>query len=97
MRTQTVRVHTAVLSVSPNTGTWRLFVAVLGTTDVWPEHVFGAAEVPTLTARMAALARLGDEPVANGTWEWEEDSSSPDQPVELLASLKVRERTGGAA
>lgn len=89
-------VHTAVLSVSPGTGKWRLFVALLGTTEVWPEHVF-TAEVPTLTARAAALAQLGYEPVANGPWEWEEDGSSPDQPVDLLASIKIRERTGGAA
>ncbi|MFJ3758905.1 DUF6303 family protein [Streptomyces sp. NPDC090080] len=89
-------IHTAVLSVSPSTGTWRLFVALLGTTEVWSEHVF-TAEVPTVAARTAALARLGYEPVPNSAWEWEEDSSSPDQPVDLLASIKVRERTGGAA
>ena len=96
MSAPVVPVHTAVLSVSPSTGTWRLFVAVLGTTEVWPEHVF-TAEVPTLAARTAALAQLGYEPVANGGWEWEEDSSSPDKPVDLLASIKVQERTGGAA
>ncbi|MFJ5640818.1 DUF6303 family protein [Streptomyces sp. NPDC093223] len=90
-------VHTAVLSVSPGTGTWRVFVALLGTTDPWPEHMFATAVLPTLIARTAALARLGFEPVTDGAWEWSEDGSSPDRPVDLLASIKVRERTGGPA
>ncbi|MER7933263.1 MULTISPECIES: DUF6303 family protein [unclassified Streptomyces] len=91
------RIHTAVLSVSPKTGTWRLFVALMGTTEMWPEHVFATAVVPTLSARAAALARLGYESMPDMAWEWTEDSTTPDQPVDLLASVKVREQTEGAA
>ncbi|GHB22767.1 MULTISPECIES: DUF6303 family protein [Streptomyces phaeochromogenes group] len=91
-----VRTHTAVLSVQSATGKWRLFVGLLNTTASWPEHVFTAPEIPTPTARTAALALLGYEPVAGAQWEWSEDTAAPDGPADLLASLTVREQTGGA-
>lgn len=72
-------------------------MGLLNTTAPWPEHVFGTPEIPTLTARTEALALLGYEPVACAQWEWSEDSTPPDRPVDLLASLKVREHAGGTA
>ncbi|MYT30652.1 MULTISPECIES: DUF6303 family protein [unclassified Streptomyces] len=97
MSDTTVRVHTAVLSVSSTTGTWRLFVGLLNTTDPWPEHVFSSSEIPTPAARTAALTLLGYEPTDGAEWEWSEDTAAADGPVHLLSSMKVRERTGGAA
>ncbi|MFD3657113.1 DUF6303 family protein [Streptomyces sp. NPDC058620] len=89
------RTHTALLAESRSTDRWRVFVALMNTTDAWPEQVFTGLEVPTRAARTAALALLGYEPVEGAEWEWSEDSD--DAQVHLLASLPVRERTGGAA
>ncbi|MFI1966776.1 DUF6303 family protein [Streptomyces pathocidini] len=89
------RTHAAVLSVSFATGTWRLFVGLLNTTEVWSEHMFSTYEVPTPAARAAALSLLGYEPVEGAEWEWSEDATAANGPVHLLASLMVREREGG--
>ncbi|MFJ6126972.1 DUF6303 family protein [Streptomyces griseoviridis] len=91
------RTHTAVLSVSSITGKWRLFVALLNTAAAWPEYVFSTPEIPPPAARSAALTLLGYEPTGEAQWEWSEDGTFPDQPVCLVASLKVRERVGGTS
>ncbi|WP_329218955.1 DUF6303 family protein [Streptomyces sp. NBC_01485] len=89
--------HTAVLSVSPATGTWRVFVTVPKTSGPWPEHVFATPQIPTPEDRTAALSLLGYEGVAGAEWQWAEDTTDPAGPVRLLAGLAVRERAGGAA
>ncbi|WP_406359963.1 DUF6303 family protein [Streptomyces sp. NBC_01544] len=89
------KTHTAVLAESCTTGRWRVFVALMNTTEAWPEHVFTSPEVPTRAARTTALALLGYEPIEGAEWEWSEDSD--DAPVHLLASLTVGKRAGGAA
>jgi hypothetical protein len=94
------RAYQAVLSVSAVTGRWRLFVGVLGTTDPWPEHDFGVTDAPSLAARLSALNQLGFEPVEGdegAQWEWSEGQPGFDAPVELIAGLRVQERTGEAA
>ncbi|SES44384.1 hypothetical protein SAMN04487983_105533 [Streptomyces sp. yr375] len=92
-----VRTHTAVLSVSPATGTWRVFVTVPKTVGPWPEHVIGTRQIPVPAARTAALALLGYEGVEGAEWQWCEDTTDHGGPVRLLAGLAVRERAGGVA
>ncbi|MGY4743351.1 DUF6303 family protein [Streptomyces sp. ATMOS53] len=89
--------HMAVMSVTPATGAWRMFVTVVNTVALWPEHVFDTPSIPTPAARTAALAQLGYEGVEGADWEWSEDTTAVDGPVRLLAGLAVRERAGGAA
>lgn len=99
--------YTAVLSVAPATGRWRLFVALVDTTDPWPEHVFATADVPPPAARTGALAQLGFQPAEygpwdcenaeDGLWQWTEDLNEETGKVLLLASLRVRERTEAVA
>ncbi|MCX4906954.1 DUF6303 family protein [Streptomyces sp. NBC_00878] len=91
------RSYQAVLSVSSMTGRWRVFVGVLGTTDPWPEHDFAVTDASSLAARLSALAQLGFEPVEGAEWKWSEDQAGFGAPVELIAGLRVREWTGGAA
>ena len=89
-----VREFTAQMSVRD--GRWRLYVALLNTTERWPEHQFGRT-VPTFTYRRRALQVLGFEPVPGGEWEWTEDSESPDNPaspVVLIAAIRVRSWSG---
>ncbi|MFJ3665662.1 DUF6303 family protein [Streptomyces sp. NPDC090106] len=90
---------TALLSMSR--GRWRLYVALMNTTDPWPEHRFGrTGRVPTFTQRAAALSRLGFEPVEGAVWEWTEDTAvhgDPSATVVLIASTRVRTRTGVGA
>ncbi|MGW2325702.1 DUF6303 family protein [Streptomyces sp. NPDC001700] len=77
---------------------WSLYVVLLNTFEVWPEHDFGrAAPVPTFTERAAALTALGYEPVPGAEWEWCETTDIPDDlssPVRLIASVRVRSRMG---
>jgi len=90
----TVREFTAQMSV--RAGHWRLYVALLNTTEQWPEHRF-ARSVPTFTDRTDALSVLGFEPVPGAEWEWTEDSEAPDDPaspVVLIAAIRVRSWSG---
>ncbi|MEU1413259.1 DUF6303 family protein [Streptomyces sp. NPDC005731] len=85
--------------MSMRQGRWRLYVALLNTTDSWPEYPFGTT-MPTLTERAEALNVLGFEPVPGAVWEWTEDSETHDDPasaVVLIAAIRlhaVRERVG---
>ncbi|MFJ8082034.1 DUF6303 family protein [Streptomyces sp. NPDC096205] len=93
------REFTAQMSVSK--GRWRLYVALLNTTEPWPEFSFERpAPVPTFTERVNALSVLGFEPVPDAEWEWTEysaDDEDPASPVTLLGSVQVRSRTGAGA
>ncbi|MBC3982754.1 hypothetical protein H8N01_09290 [Streptomyces sp. AC536] len=77
-------------------GRWRLYVALLGTTEAWPECSFGrAVPIPTPVERVQALSRLGFEPLPDAEWEWSEYSQDPEDlasPVGLIATLRVRSR-----
>jgi len=78
--------------MSARDGRWRLYVALLNTTERWPDHRFGRM-VPTFTERTDALSALGFEPVPGAAWEWTEDSETPDNPaspVILIATIRVR-------
>ncbi|MFE9602555.1 DUF6303 family protein [Streptomyces hokutonensis] len=84
-----VREFTAQMSVRE--GRWRLYVALLNTTEQWPEHRFGHS-VPTFMDRTDALSVLGFAPVPGAEWEWTEDSETPDDPaspVVLIAAIRV--------
>ncbi|MPY48920.1 DUF6303 family protein [Streptomyces acidicola] len=98
MSGQTIaREFTAQMSV--RAGRWRLYVALLNTTEPWPEHRFGRS-VPTFTDRTNALSVLGFEPVPGAEWAWTEDSENPDNPaspVVLIAAIRVRARSGVSA
>ncbi|MFZ4279655.1 DUF6303 family protein [Streptomyces rhizosphaericola] len=95
----TAQTFTAQMSVFK--GGWRLYVALLNTTDPWPEFRFaGGLAVPTFTQRAEALSVLGFEPVAGAEWEWSEYSDDPDDPsttITLLATVRVRSWTGAGA
>ena len=85
-----VREFTAQMSVRE--GCWRLYVALMNTTEQWPELRFGRS-VPTFTDRTDALSVLGFAPVPGAEWEWTEDSETPDDPaspVVLIAAIRVR-------
>ncbi|MCQ8835630.1 DUF6303 family protein [Streptomyces malaysiensis] len=73
---------------------WRLYVVLLNTFEIWPEHDFGrAAPVPTFTERAAALTALGYELVPGAEWEWCETPDIPEDlssPVLLIATVRVR-------
>ncbi|MFF3815486.1 DUF6303 family protein [Streptomyces bluensis] len=87
---KSAREFTAQMSV--RAGRWRLYVALLNTTEQWPEHRFGRS-VPTFTDRTNALSALGFEPVPGAEWTWIEDSETPDNPaspVVLIAAIQVR-------
>ncbi|MBP8532988.1 hypothetical protein GWI24_07380 [Streptomyces sp. MK37H] len=77
---------------------WRLYVVLLNTFEIWPEHDFGrAAPVPTFTERAAALTALGYELVPGAEWEWCETPDIPEDlssPVCLIAAVRVRSRAG---
>jgi hypothetical protein len=88
---------TAQMSV--RRGRWRLYVALMNTTERWPEHRFGRS-VPTFTDRMDALSLLGFAPVPGAEWTWTEDSETPADPaspVVLIAAIRVRSRAGVGA
>ncbi|MGW3105282.1 DUF6303 family protein [Streptomyces sp. NPDC001100] len=90
----TVREFTAQMSVRD--GRWRLYVALLNTTEQWPEHRLGRT-VPTFTDRTDSLSALGFEPVPGAEWEWTEDSETPGNPaspVVLIAAIRVRSWSG---
>ncbi|MET7712332.1 DUF6303 family protein [Streptomyces sp. NPDC005407] len=94
MSGQAAREFTAQMSVRE--GRWRLYVALMNTTDAWPQHRFGRA-VPTFTDRTNALSVLGFEPVPGAAWEWTEDSEIPEDPasaVVLIAAIRVRSWSG---
>jgi hypothetical protein len=89
-----VREFTAQMSVSA--GHWRLYVALMNTTERWPDYRF-TRTVPTFTDRTDALSVLGFEPVPGAEWEWTEDSETPDNPaspVVLIAAIRVRSWSG---
>ncbi|MGW0600648.1 DUF6303 family protein [Streptomyces sp. NPDC002776] len=89
------REFTAQMSVRD--GRWRLYVALLNTTEPWPECAFSGDTVPTFTDRGDALSVLGFEPAAGAEWTWIEDSVTPDDPaspVVLIAAIRVRSRAG---
>ncbi|WAZ22735.1 DUF6303 family protein [Streptomyces cinnabarinus] len=89
---ESAREFTAQMSV--RAGRWRLYVALMNTTEVWPEYRFGRS-VPTFTDRTDALSALGFEPVPGAEWTWTEDSETPDDPaspVVLIAAIRVRSR-----
>ncbi|WP_329051648.1 DUF6303 family protein [Streptomyces violaceus] len=86
----TAREFTAQMSVRE--GRWRLYVALMNTTERWPEHRFGRS-VPTFMDRTDALSLLGFEPVPGAEWTWTEDSEipgDPASPVVLIAATRVR-------
>lgn len=89
--------QTFTAQMANNGGRWRLYVALLNTSEAWPGYAFGRAlPVPTFTERMNALTVLGFEPVPGAEWEWIESTQVPDDPVSpviLIASLRVRSRT----
>ncbi len=88
---------TAILSQSSTSGHWRLFVALLNTTDPWPEHDFARPHpLPVPAERTAALARLGYTPATDARWEWSEDTA-PNGPTALFATLTVRDTLTGEA
>lgn len=94
---QAAREFTAQMSV--RAGRWRLYVALMNTTDAWPEHRFGRS-VPTFTDRSSALRALGFEPVPGAEWTWTEDSETPDNPSSpavLIAAIRVRSWPGVSA
>ncbi|MFJ9249934.1 DUF6303 family protein [Streptomyces sp. NPDC101776] len=91
---QSTREFTAQMSVRD--GRWRLYVALMNTTDRWPDHRFGRT-VPTFTDRTDALSVLGFEPVTGAEWEWTEDTETygdPASPVVLIAAIRVRSWAG---
>ncbi|MFI5886455.1 DUF6303 family protein [Streptomyces sp. NPDC051554] len=88
------REFTAQMSVRD--GHWRLYVALMNTTEQWPDYRFGRT-VPTFTDRTDALSVLGFEPVPGAEWTWTEDSETPDKPdspVVLIAAIRVRSWSG---
>ncbi|MFI1505188.1 DUF6303 family protein [Streptomyces sp. NPDC020597] len=94
---QTVREFAALMSVRD--GRWRLYVALMNTTEQWPQHRFGRS-IPTFTERTEALSVLGFEPVPGAEWTWTEDSEIPDNPaspVVLIAAIRVRSWSGVSA
>ena len=94
---ESAREFTAQMSVRE--GRWRLYVALMNTTERWPEHRFGRT-VPTFTDRTDALSVLGFEPVPGAEWTWTEDSENrddPASPVVLIAAIRVRSWSGVSA
>ncbi|MEH0526904.1 DUF6303 family protein [Streptomyces stelliscabiei] len=87
--------------LSASSSGWRLFVAVRGSVDPWPEYSFGPGErVPTFTQRARALTALGFVQAPAAVWEWTEfstDPADPSSPVWLLASTWVDSRQEVAA
>ncbi len=77
-------------------GRWRLYVALMDTTEPWPVHDFDrAGPPPTFTERSAILNRLGFEPFPHTVWvcsETTEDPADPSSPVRLIATTAVRSR-----
>ncbi|MER5969395.1 DUF6303 family protein [Streptomyces sp. NPDC002055] len=88
--------QTFIAQMAARDGRWRLYVVLLNTTAVWPEHDFGrAAGVPTLTQRAQALDALGYTVADEVEWEWIEYSEIPDDPasaVVLLGAVSVRRK-----
>ncbi|MEU6181926.1 DUF6303 family protein [Streptomyces coeruleorubidus] len=85
--------------MSVREGRWRLYVALMNTTERWPEYRFGRT-VPTFTDRTDALSVLGFEPVPGAEWTWTEDSEThgdPASPVVLIATIRVRSWSGVSA
>ena len=90
----TAREFTAQMSV--RAGHWRLYVALMNTTERWPDYWF-TRTVPTFTDRLRALLVLGFEPVSGAEWVWTEDSETlddPASPVILIAAIRVRSSLG---
>ncbi|SDF30765.1 DUF6303 family protein [Streptomyces griseoaurantiacus] len=96
---ETAREFTSQMAV--RRGRWRLYVALLGTTERWPEHSFNRAlPVPTFTERADALSALGFELLPGAEWTWTEDSEThgdPSSAVLLIAETRVRSRAGVGA
>ncbi|MFK0261870.1 DUF6303 family protein [Streptomyces angustmyceticus] len=73
-------------------GRWEVAVVLYGVpADEWPATQLPGPQVPTLTARGKALARLGY--VQNGPrshyWEWAECQDGDHAPVQLMAHTEV--------
>jgi hypothetical protein len=77
-------------------GTWRLVVCVPGQlpTSGWPttELTGHSTNVPTVAARIAALASLGYRPADPDRvgWAWLEAQEDPGQPAQFIAHTTVR-------
>ncbi|MFE3494207.1 DUF6303 family protein [Streptomyces sp. NPDC059169] len=86
--------------MSSSGGPWRLYVALMGAVE-WPDFRWErSAPVPMIAERRAALATLGYEQVPGCEWSWIEDTATygdDASPVLLIATVNVRELTGGAS
>ncbi|MEV6957372.1 DUF6303 family protein [Streptomyces sp. NPDC051183] len=72
---------------------WQLYVAMTGLVSEWPTFTWPtSAEVPSISAREAALAYLGFLLAEDAEWEWME-STGPEchpHPVRVLLLGAVR-------
>lgn len=71
-------------------GNWRLFVALPGRVANWPTEEFTGTDIPSVSAREAALERLGYHLPDGSFWDWCEDRDDADRVV-LLAGTEVRQ------
>ncbi|WP_354641981.1 DUF6303 family protein [Kitasatospora camelliae] len=80
--------YRVVLAQGPR-GNWRLFVALPGRVANWPTEEFAGAAIPSVSARAAALERLGYRLPDGSSWDWDEDADDAGGVV-LLAGAQVR-------
>ncbi|GAA2307138.1 DUF6303 family protein [Streptomyces caniferus] len=72
---------------------WEIAVVLYGVpADEWPSTELPGPQVPTLTARGKALARLGYAQTGPGShyWEWAECQDGDHDPVQLMAHTEVQ-------
>lgn len=79
-----------------NRARWELYIVVYNTTDSWPAHQWPVArryQLPTITERTEALARLGYAPAPDAEWEWQETETPDDHghpaPPCFLGSINI--------
>ncbi|MEV5653728.1 DUF6303 family protein [Streptomyces sp. NPDC052291] len=91
----TADTFTAQMSITRDTGRWRLYVVIYGElVSEWPEYVFDGATVPSVQDRSRALNTLGYTFTVGPVWNWTEDhvpGDDPTGPVRLIASVPARE------
>ncbi|WP_354641088.1 DUF6303 family protein [Kitasatospora camelliae] len=80
--------YRVVLAQGPR-GNWRLFVALPGRVADWPTEEFAGTAIPSVSARAAALGRLGYRLAAGAFWGWDEDSDTAGGVI-LLAGAEVQ-------
>jgi hypothetical protein len=84
-----VKLPIAQMKPTPN-GRWTLYVVLPGRGD-WPQALLEGDAIPTASERLEVLAALGFKSTPGTEWEWQETQDTPDEPVQLLATVPVQQ------